>query len=95
MPVRDLITNKKQLNKQKMAINGSWGTKHRNKHNLEIWNKEILDVSAAFVPEIKHINNHFGIWRPRHKKSEFSIHTKSGSDGIRINAARFVVTQSI
>ena len=49
---------------------------------------------AAFVPEIKHINNHFGIWRPRHK-SEFSICTKSGSDGTRINAARFAVTQSI
>ena len=91
MPVWDRITNKKQLNKQKMAINvlGALNTEINT-----IWNKEILDVFAAFVPEIKHINNHFGIWRPRHK-SEFSICTKSGSDGTRINAARFAVTQSI
>ena len=68
MPVRDRITNKKQLNKQKMAINvlGALNTEINT-----IWNKEILDVSAAFVPEIKHINNHFGIWRPRHKSQNF------------------------
>ena len=95
MQVRDRISNKKQLNKQKMAINllGALNTDiHRPKTIWKFGIKKFWKFCCLWSRNKTYINYKFGIWRPRQKSLNFSIHINSSSDGTRINAARFMVT---
>ena len=96
MQVRDRISNKKQLNKQKMAINllGALNTDiHTPKTILKFGIKKFWKCCCLWSRNKTYINYKFGIWRPCQKSLNFSIRTMSGSDGTRINAARFAVTE--
>ena len=77
MQVWDRISNKKQLNKQKMAIN-LLGALHTDIHRPKtIWKfgiKKFWKFCCLWSRNKTYINYKFGIWRPCQKSLNFSIH---------------------